>query len=144
MQVNRDASPILETEAQMKVETAQAAGGSKQADVGLKPLELELKHVSAGYGQRRAIDDLTVEIAAGKRVGLIGPNGAGKSTLFRSLVGLLPLMSGQVLIQGQADRKARRQVAYVPQFEDVDWNFPAAVIDVVIMGLARQVGWPRL
>jgi ABC-type Mn2+/Zn2+ transport system ATPase subunit len=56
---------------------------------------------------------------------------------------LLPPLSGQVLINGQSDSQARRQAAYVPQFEDVDWNFPLAVIDVVVMGLARQIGWLR-
>src|SRR5712692_9000821 len=105
---------------------------------------LELRHLSAGYGQRRSIDDLSATIATGSRVGLIGPNGAGKSTLFRAIVGLLPPMSGQVLINGRADHQARQQAAYVPQFEDVDWEFPVAVIDVVVMGLARQVGWLRL
>jgi ABC-type Mn2+/Zn2+ transport system ATPase subunit len=105
---------------------------------------LELRHLSAGYGQRRAIDDVSVAIEAGSRVGLIGPNGAGKSTLFRSIVGLLTPMSGQVLINGRADHQSRQQAAYVPQFEDVDWNFPVAVIDVVVMGLARKVGWLRL
>lgn len=114
---------------------------------GHRPLAataLELRHLSAGYGQRRAIDDINVTIEAGSRVGLIGPNGAGKSTLFRSIVGLLTPMSGQVLINGHADHQSRQQAAYVPQFEDVDWNFPVAVIDVVVMGLARQVGWLRL
>jgi ABC-type Mn2+/Zn2+ transport system ATPase subunit len=105
---------------------------------------LELRNLTAGYGQRRVIDDLTVTIPAGRRVGLIGPNGAGKSTLFRAIVGLLTPMRGQVLINGQSDQRSRREAAYVPQSEDVDWNFPVAVIDVVVMGLARQVGWLRL
>ncbi|MEP7289173.1 MAG: metal ABC transporter ATP-binding protein [Chloroflexota bacterium] len=105
---------------------------------------LEITHLSAGYGQRRAIEDVSVSITAGKRVGLIGPNGAGKSTLFRAIVGLLTPMGGQVCINGSTDRQSRQQAAYVPQFEDVDWNFPVAVIDVVIMGLSRQVGWLRL
>src|SRR5262245_58383317 len=120
------ASPVVQAGAHVEVDKTQLADGQKISSA------LELKHVSAGYGQRRAIEDLTVEVQAGKRVGLIGPNGAGKSTLFRSIVGLLPLMSGQVLIQNRTEHRARRQVAYVPQFEDVDWNFPAAVIDVVI------------
>ncbi len=87
---------------------------------------LEVKHLCAGYGQKRAIDDVTVRI------------------VFRSIIGLLPLMSGEVFINGRSDRQARQQAAYVPQLEDVDWTFPVAVIDVVEMGLARQVGWLRL
>lgn len=105
---------------------------------------LEVRHLCAGYGEKRAIDDITVSVAAGKRVGLIGPNGAGKSTLFRAIIGLLRPMSGRVFINGRSDRRSRQEVAYVPQFEDVDWNFPVAVMDVVEMGLARQVGWLRL
>src|SRR5260221_14191554 len=59
---------------------------------------LELKHVNAGYGQRLAIEDVTVNIAKGKRVALIGPNGAGKTTLFRSIVGLITPNSGEIAI----------------------------------------------
>jgi len=108
------------------------------------PIALALKNLSAGYLGNRAIENLTVNIYRGERVGLIGPNGAGKSTLFKSIVGLLPPYSGEVAINGHSDRHARREAAYVPQFGDVDWNFPVNVLDVVVMGLARQVGWGRL
>jgi len=110
----------------------------------VSPPALELRHVSAGYGTQRAISDVSVQIAQGKRVALIGPNGAGKSTLFRSIVGLLTPQAGQILINGQTDVRARRQAAYVPQSEDVDWDFPVTVLDVVLMGLSRQIGWLRL
>ena len=105
---------------------------------------LELRHLSAGYGKRRAVEDVSVHIPAGQQVGLIGPNGAGKSTLFRAIVGLLAPMSGQVFINGESSRHSRQEAAYVPQFEDVDWSFPVTVIDVVVMGLSRQIGWLRL
>src|SRR5262249_41577531 len=71
-------------------------------------------------------------------------NGAGKSTLFKAIVGLLMPASGEILIEGKAAAQARQAVAYVPQFEDVDWDFPVSVGDVVLMGMARQVGWLRL
>jgi manganese/iron transport system ATP-binding protein len=125
-------------------EMVEKGAGSQNGHRLVGAPALEISHLSAGYGQRRAIDDVTVSIAKGQRVGLIGPNGAGKSTLFRAIVGLLHPMSGQVLINGSPDRHSRQEAAYVPQFEDVDWNFPVAVIDVVIMGLARQIGWLRL
>ncbi len=107
-------------------------------------IAIQLEALSAGYGRTLAVRDVSASIEAGKRVALIGPNGAGKSTLFKAIVGLLPPASGQVLINGQAAHLARQAVAYVPQFEDVDWNFPVSVMDVVVMGLARQVGWLRL
>src|SRR4051794_22137223 len=98
--------------------TSDATGSGRYEPV------LGLKHLSAGYGPRRAIDDITVSITKGQRVALIGPNGAGKTTLFRSIVGLLTPASGEVEINGKTDSHARRQAAYVPQFEDVDWDFP--------------------
>ncbi len=108
------------------------------------PSVLEIRNLNAGYGGGRAIENLSVEICKGERVGLIGPNGAGKSTLFKSIVGLIAPYSGKVFLNGRADHAARRDAAYVPQFGDVDWNFPVHVLDVVVMGLARQVGWGRL
>jgi manganese/iron transport system ATP-binding protein len=131
----------------MVVKPAALANRYADSNNGHKPAgpaALELKQVTAGYGQRRVVEGVSVKIAAGRRVGLIGPNGAGKTTLFRVIVGLLTPMNGQVLVNGRSDRQSRRNAAYVPQFEDVDWNFPVAVIDVVVMGLSRQVGWLRL
>jgi ABC-type Mn2+/Zn2+ transport system ATPase subunit len=107
-------------------------------------IAIQLEHLSAGYGRSLALKDVTAQIEAGKRVALVGPNGAGKSTLFKAIVGLLTPSAGQVLINGQPSHEARKAVAYVPQFEDVDWDFPVSVLDVVVMGLARQVGWLRL
>ena len=105
---------------------------------------IQVEHVTAGYGRSYAVQDVSFSIAGGSRVALIGPNGAGKSTLFRAIVGLITPSHGRVLINGRADRQSRRAAAYVPQFEDVDWDFPVSVIDVVLMGLAREIGWLRL
>lgn len=105
---------------------------------------LRFEALSAGYGRVLAIKDVTASIAVGKRVALIGPNGAGKSTLFKATVGLLTPSSGQVFINGLPAQQACQAVAYVPQYEDVDWDFPVSVMDVVLMGMARQVGWLRL
>ena len=105
---------------------------------------IQLAHLSAGYGHHLAVQDVTVSIEAGSRVALVGPNGAGKSTLFKAMVGLLAASGGQVFINGLPAHQVRQDAAYVPQFEDVDWDFPVSVMDVVVMGLARQVGWLRL
>ncbi|HVO43450.1 MAG TPA: metal ABC transporter ATP-binding protein [Aggregatilineales bacterium] len=104
---------------------------------------LDVRHLSAGYNGKLALEDVSLSVRAGERIGLIGPNGAGKSTLFRAIVGLLPPRRGEIFINGRTDREARREAAFVPQFEDVDWEFPVVVIDVVEMGLARQIGWFR-
>src|SRR5262249_7026773 len=102
-------------------------------------IALQLEHLSAGYGRALALQDITASIERGQRVGLVGHNGAGKSTLFKAIVGLLVPSGGQIIINGESAREARQAAAYVPQFEDVDWAFPVSVMDVVVMGLARQI-----
>ena len=73
-------------------------------------------------------------------VGIIGPNGGGKSTLLKAVLGLVPKLRGTVELLGRpVNRKARRLVGYVPQREDVDWNFPVSAFDVVMMGRVPSV-----
>ena len=62
---------------------------------------LELKNVSAGYGQKQILTDVSLSFEKSKLVSVIGPNGSGKSTKLKSLVGLIPLISGQVYIDGE-------------------------------------------
>ncbi len=102
---------------------------------------LELKDVSVYYGDRPALESMTVSIPHGAQVAVIGPNGAGKSTLFKALVGLLPLRQGQILIHGRPPAEHGDVVAYVPQREEVDWRFPVTVRDVVSMGRYGRRGW---
>jgi len=75
-------------------------------------------------------------IPAGSITALVGINGSGKSTLFKAIMGLLPLAEGQIRIQGGSVKAALKagKIAYVPQSEDVDWNFPVLVEDVAMMG----------
>ncbi|MBC8098824.1 MAG: metal ABC transporter ATP-binding protein [Armatimonadetes bacterium] len=100
--------------------------------------------VAAGYpSDRYAIQHVSFQVTVGERVAVIGPNGAGKSTLFKALVGLLPFTTGSVSIHGEDCRTSHNLVGYVPQHNEIDWNFPATVRDVVMMGRARQIGWLR-
>src|SRR5690606_25976404 len=73
-------------------------------------------------------------------VGVIGPNGAGKSTLFKASLGLVPRESGEVRIDGVSVDRARSRIAYMPQREDVDWDFPVTALDVVLMGRYQKIG----
>ena len=104
---------------------------------------LELRAVSVFYGNRAALDSVTLSIAHGAQVAVVGPNGAGKSTLFKALVGLVPLRSGEMLLHGRPPSEYRDPVAYVPQREEVDWRFPVTVLDVVAMGRYGRRGWLR-
>jgi len=75
-----------------------------------------------------------LEIEAGKIYGVVGPNGAGKSTLFKAMLGLVEIDNGSVTVEGQPIEEKRKKVVYVPQKNDVDWQFPATVFDIVLMG----------
>lgn len=82
----------------------------------------------------------------GSITALVGVNGAGKSTIFKAIMGFVPLTGGRISILGQDGRQAQRQnkVAYVPQSEDVDWNFPVLVEDVVMMGRFGHMNFLRI
>lgn len=109
--------------------------------------EIELTDVSCSYGNERVIHDVSLRIPAGQFVGLVGPSGAGKTTLLRAMLGLVPRVSGTVQVGGRsvAPERPPETVGYVPQIETVDWNFPATVQDVVMMGRVSRMGilpWP--
>ena len=98
---------------------------------------LEIKNVTVTYNNgHTAIWDTSFSLPTGSITALVGVNGSGKSTLFKSVMGLVNLSKGSVQILGQSVSAAMRanQVAYVPQSEDIDWNFPVLVQDVVMMG----------
>jgi ABC-type Mn2+/Zn2+ transport system ATPase subunit len=107
------------------------------------PHRLEVQNASIGYGAKIVLRDISFQVPNGARVAVVGPNGAGKSTLFKALVGLLPLHSGRILINGLPLGNHQDCVAYVPQREEVDWRFPVTVRDVVMMGRYGNKGWFR-
>jgi manganese/iron transport system ATP-binding protein len=92
-----------------------------------------------------AIKHASFSIPRGSITALVGVNGSGKSTLFKAIMGFVPLAGGSVEILGVPGRQAlkRNLVAYVPQSEDVDWNFPVLVEDVVMMGRYGHMGMLR-
>ncbi len=102
------------------------------------PAAIDVRNLTVRYNGDAAIDDVTFRVMAGDKVAIIGPNGAGKSTLIKAILGLLRYQSGQITVAGDL-----ATLGYVPQHEDVNWNFPVTVRDVVMMGSARQIGWLR-
>lgn len=97
---------------------------------------IELKNVEVKYGDKPALTDTSISIPYHTFTGVIGMNGAGKSTLFKVIMGLVKPQEGSVLICGDDPKVAQKHghVAYVPQTELVDWDFPVSVFDVVMMG----------
>lgn len=118
-------------------ERAPADGADPGRDV---PLAVETSEVSLRYGREPALDGVSLQVPRGVLGAIVGPNGAGKSTLLKVLLGLDDGHSGEAKLLGRAALEARHRVGYVPQRSSVDWDFPANALDVVTMGLFRQLG----
>lgn len=101
---------------------------------------LEASHLSVNYGKTPVLWDISLEVPSGKLVGIIGPNGAGKSTFIKAALGLIPPLSGKVCFFGKPLKKVRQRVAYVPQRESIDWDFPVTVLELVLMGRYGRLG----
>ena len=102
---------------------------------------ISMEDVTVVRGGHTALTGVTFSVGPGTLMGVLGPNGAGKSTLFEAIVGLLPLAKGTVKLHGSANENGG--VAYVPQRDKINWQFPATVQDVVTMGRGWNVGWFR-
>lgn len=101
---------------------------------------LEIHDLTVAFDRKPVLWNIDLTIPQGKLVGIVGPNGAGKSTLIKAAMGILPLSSGYVKLYDQPLEHVRERVSYVPQRESVDWDFPASVLDVVLMGRYAKLG----
>lgn len=104
---------------------------------------LELKSVACGYGSVPIFQDISFSVARGQTLCLLGPNGVGKTTLFKTILGLLSPLAGEILLSGEnlaawSVQERARRIAYVPQAHTPP--FPFTVHDVVLMGRAAHIG----
>jgi ABC-type Mn2+/Zn2+ transport system ATPase subunit len=99
-------------------------------------MAIDIKDVVVRYHEKMVLSDVTASVPRGAICGLVGMNGAGKSTLFKAIMDGVPLEKGSVRLGGHTVKTAQKKglVAYVPQSEAIDWNFPVSVEDVVMMG----------
>jgi len=104
---------------------------------------LSIHDMTVAYHRKPVLWDVDFDAPAGKLIGVVGPNGAGKSTLLKAVLDLIPRTSGKVTVFGKPYRQQRQLVAYVPQRESVDWDFPVSALDVVAMGRYARIGWCR-
>jgi len=102
---------------------------------------IELNRVTVAYYDNPVVLDVSAQVPAGVMVALVGPNGAGKTTLLQAMVGLINPSYGSILFFGGTLEQNRHRIAYVPQRMSVDWDFPALVLDVVLMGCYKKLGW---
>ena len=105
--------------------------------------ELVVSDLTVSYARIPALHHIAFRARCGQCVALLGPNGAGKSTLLKSLCGLAELETGTISFHGHSVRGPNREFAYLPQREQVDWDFPATVRSLVEMGRYVRTGWWR-
>jgi manganese/zinc/iron transport system ATP- binding protein len=101
---------------------------------------MEIHDMTVSYGRKPVLWNIDLTIPQGQVAGIIGPNGAGKSTLIKAAMNLLPLDSGFIKFFDQPFKEVHQRISYVPQRESVDWDFPASVFDVVLMGRYGKIG----
>ena len=94
---------------------------------------IEIRKLTVAYGENIALENFNLDIEAGSLMALVGPNGAGKSTLIKTILKFLKQITGEIKINGKT-------LAYVPQRNSVDWDFPTTLFDVVEMGCYGRVG----
>ncbi|HZJ88435.1 MAG TPA: metal ABC transporter ATP-binding protein [Sphaerochaeta sp.] len=102
---------------------------------------IEVEDLTVAYHHNPVLWDIDLTIPEGVICAIVGPNGAGKSTLLKAILDLIPVSSGSVEFYGKSLKQMRREVAYVPQRSEVDWDFPTTVLDVVMMGSYGKLGW---
>jgi manganese/iron transport system ATP-binding protein len=121
---------------------ARATGGTARPPAA-PDVAVAVDGLSAGYGSRLALSDVTLTVDRGALLAIIGPNGAGKSTLLKAIAGLIKPLAGAITVLGGAPGSSGRSIAYVPQAEEVDWDFPVTVEAVVMMGRYARIGIGR-
>ncbi len=106
---------------------------------------VEVEDLTVSYDAKPVLWDIDLKIPKGKLMAVVGPNGAGKTTLIKAMLGLLKPVTGEVRFMDSSGdlRSQKNRIGYVPQSGSVDWDFPATVQDVVLMGCYGKLGWIR-
>lgn len=108
----------------------------------MKNYAISVEDLTIAYDVKPVLWDVDVSFETGKLTAIVGPNGAGKSTLIKAIMGLIKPISGKIEFN-KSMKDAKKQIAYVPQSGSVDWDFPATVEDIVLMGRYGHIGWIR-
>jgi len=102
---------------------------------------LQIRDLTVSYHRIPAVHHVNLELRCGRSIALLGPNGAGKTSFFKALVGLIKPETGSVSLGGHG--ASSRDIVYLPQRENVDWDFPVTVRGLAEMGRYTRLGWWR-
>lgn len=103
-------------------------------------IAISIKNLAVSYENKKILSNINTDIPKGKLIGIIGPNGGGKSTFIKGILNIVKKNSGIIKFQGENYKKYLKKIAYIPQRDTVDWDFPTTVLDVVIMGSYGRLG----
>jgi manganese/zinc/iron transport system ATP- binding protein len=117
--------------------------GGTDRTASAESADLVIRDLTVAYEQKVVLQGVNARMRPGQVIGIIGPNGGGKSTLLKAILGIAPITQGSVTLGGRPAASMRRRMAYVPQREAVDWDFPVTVWDVAMMGRYSHLGWLR-
>ncbi|TAE72996.1 MAG: metal ABC transporter ATP-binding protein [Bacteroidetes bacterium] len=95
---------------------------------------VSIKNLAVSYGEKNVLENITLDISEGVLCGIVGMNGSGKTTLLKSILELVKIKSGEIRIFDNVLKNVRQKIAYIPQRATIDWDFPAMVEEVVMMG----------
>lgn len=104
-------------------------------------IAVSIKDLTVAFDKKPVLWDIDLDIPKGALTAIVGPNGAGKSTLLKAVLTIIKPTAGRVDIFGQPIKRQLSQIAYIPQRNSVDWDFPTNVLDVVLMGTYGDLGW---
>ena len=122
---------------------AEHSRSAEALSAGGGELAIQVTDLTVAYRYQPVLWDIDLEVPSGVLLAIVGPNGAGKTTLMRAILGLVRPAAGSVRVFDRPIEEQRRLVGYVPQRGSVDWDFPATVLDTVLMGTYRALGWFR-
>lgn len=105
---------------------------------------LEVQNLTVSYDRISVLWDLNFSVPTGKLVAILGPNGAGKSTFVKTILGLTNPLTGQIRILGKTGKSQLKKIAYIPQRESIDWDFPITVEELVMQGLYTTHGFWKM
>src|SRR5699024_1214745 len=94
---------------------------------------IQVSQLSVSYNGRPAVKNVSFNVKTGNLIGIIGPNGAGKSTLMKAILGLIPKDRGTIHFNNHSLKEVQKDIAYVPQRNNIDWDFPIIVRDTVLL-----------
>jgi len=119
--------------------------GNKTDDTACKgpfmETDISLNHVTFAYRQQPILEDVSLTVPKKEFACVVGPNGGGKTTLLKLILGLIQPDDGQIRVLGSTPEKARNRMGYMPQYAHLDMNFPATVLDVVLMGRLKKTAF---